>query len=136
MDAGPPPLPPDATPELRAFLACRADDLVLEPGPVTWLPWPSLLPRVGVPRARFSPTADGTVRITVQWGFVSLKLRAAVEHGELAVTMGGGRALGLDDAVGDWVRTLNAHLAANGKELASIGVERGAGVVRKTERRR
>jgi hypothetical protein len=134
MDAGPPPLPPDATPELREFLACSRDALVLEPGPVTWLPWPSLLPRVGVPRARFAELGDRAVRITVQWGFISLKLRAQVRDGELEVDMSGGKTLGLDDAVQDWVRTLNAHLAANGKQLESIGVERGAGVVRKADR--
>lgn len=134
MDAGPPPLPPDATPELREFLACARDDLVLEPGPVTWLPWPSLLPRVGVPRAKFVPQPDGSVRIAVSWGFVSLKLRASVDRGELVVAMAGGRALGLDQAIADWVRTLNAHLAANGKRLESIAVLDGAGVVRKTDR--
>jgi hypothetical protein len=134
MAAGPPPLPSDATPELREFLACTRDDLVLEPGPVTWLPWPSLLPRVGVPRAKFAALDGGAARITVQWGFIALKLRAEVRDGELAVAMGGGKALGLDDAIQDWVRTLNAHLAANGKQLESIRVERGAGVVRKTDR--
>jgi hypothetical protein len=134
MEAGPPPLPPDATPELRDFLACVTDHLVLQPGPVTWLPWPSFLPRVGVPRAKFTPVEGGAVRIAVSWGFVSLKLRAAVEHGQLVVGMGRGKALGLDQAIDDWVRTLNAHLAANGKQLSSIGVEGGAGVVRKTDR--
>jgi hypothetical protein len=82
----PPGLPASAPDSLRAFVECRSTRAEVEHGPVTWLPQPPVIGRfAGKPSLSFRPAADGAVRLTLAWLFVSLDLLLRVEDGQVAV---------------------------------------------------
>lgn len=114
-----------------AFVGCQSEHLVLREGPVTWIPWPRGLPRFGAPRATFRPAPAGAIDIRVQWGLVSILLRAFVVDGELVIDLSNSRTLGLDGPIQQWVHTLNGHLAANGRGIAHAELAEGSIVITK-----
>jgi hypothetical protein len=129
-----PALPEGIDDELAEFVACREEKAVLEPGEVTWLPWPEGVPRVGSPTVRFSDGRRGDVRLRVGYGPLSLRLDARVARGQLEVDVSSWTSFGLGTPIRQWVADLNRHLAANGWRFEAITLDGDCAVL--TKRRR
>ena len=142
MTEGPPPLPDDLPPDLRAFVDCRLDRVELQGGKAAWIPIPPILKHtVGLflrPSARIEPQlVPGTARVGVRWALVGLDLVASVADGRLVLAPDGNRAAMLDDVyagVDGWVQSLNDWIAANGYQLAPLDVAPGRIALRKQPR--
>jgi len=136
---GPPPLPGDLPADLRSFVECRLDQVVLAGGKAAWIPVPPVLKstvgRFLKPSATITPLpTPGTARLAVKWAIVGLDLVGSVEDGRLAMRPEG-QASGLLGevyaGVDGWVRSLNDWLAANGYRLAPLEVTPGRIALRK-----
>jgi hypothetical protein len=130
-------LPEDAPDAVRAFLAGDADALVVEDGPLAWLPVPGVVRRIAGPRAAprlfVRPGSVGGAEVTVGWGPVGLTVRVTVAAGRLAVAFPGiGNPLlrGLHGGVRSWVDRANAHLDEQGRNLHPLEVHPGRAVLR------
>jgi hypothetical protein len=135
----PPPLPADLPADLRSFVECRADQVVLQGGKAAWIPVPPVLKstvgRFLKPSATITPMpTPGTARLAVKWAVVGLALVGSVDDGRLALRPEG-RTSGLLDevyaGVDGWVGNLNGWLAANGYRLAPLEVATGRIALRK-----
>jgi hypothetical protein len=135
----PPPLPDDLPADLRSFVDCRLDAVVLAGGKAAWIPVPPVLKstvgRFLKPSATITPLPTaGTARLAVKWAVVGLTLVGSVEAGRL-VLRPEGRTSGLLDqvyaGVDGWVGNLNDWLAANGYRLAPLDVAPGRIALRK-----
>ena len=130
-DSTPPPLPPRAPRGLRDFVACRADEVVLDPSDLGWLPKPlPWIPEALMPSAEVIPGELNHVRLKVRWAVLfRLRLDASVIDGRLRVDGGGP----LHGPIGHWVDDLNAHLGEC-RPLDTLEVLDGKVVVRKRSR--
>jgi hypothetical protein len=136
---GPPPLPADLPADLRSFVECQRDHVVLAGGKAAWIPVPPVLKKtVGrflKPSAMITPLpTPGTARLAVKWAVVGLDLVGSVEDGRLVMRPEGGTSGLLDQVyagVDGWVGSLNDWLAANGYRLAPLEVAPGQIALRK-----
>ena len=130
-DSTPPPLPPGAPQELQDFVACRTDQVVLDPSDLSWIPKPMpWLPEALMPSAEVIPGKPNHVRLKVRWALLfRVRLDASVNDGRLLVEGGGP----LHGVIGHWVDDLNAYLGEH-RPLDSLDVLGGKVVVRKQSR--
>ena len=139
MTEQPPPLPDDLPADLRSFVECHTDNVVLQGGKAAWIPVPPVLKstvgRFLKPSAAIAPMpSSGTARLAVKWAVVGLTLIGSVEDGRLVLRPEGGTSGVLDQVyagVDGWVGNLNDWLATNGYRLAPLEVDAGRIALRK-----
>jgi len=136
---GPPALPAGAPPDLVAFVACRADEVVLTNAKVSWLPAPDVVPkglgRILAPRLAIHRGPEpGSAELAIGWGPVKLRLHAGVVDGALVLTPAASPPPGLAGVVSgfdSWATQLNRWLASHRARLAPPEVSPGRLVLTK-----
>ena len=120
----PPPLPSAAPEELKAFVGGRADQVLLDPSDVSWIPKPvPFVPDALMPRVRAkNDAAPNSVQLSIGWSvFFRLRLQAAVVDGALQVRGGGP----LHHLISQWVDHYNAFASTSSTSISSLEVVRG-----------
>lgn len=129
MEPRPPALPADAPAAIADFVHGRIDTLELRAGRLNWLPLPPLVKRgplgaLITPTTTIEPTPDGASAILVaRWPLVSMRLRVAVEAGELRIAPAGARHRLLADVyrgLDQWVSDANQWVAHTGRRFTTL----------------
>jgi hypothetical protein len=123
----PPRLPDDAPQDVKDFVDCKGDSLELRPGELKWLPVPDFAKAAGAPTATFEAgTAAGSIKVTLSWTIISLKVTVSVRDGKLDVdTTEIPEFTGLGPKIKKWADDLNAWLAHNKKKLGAATLRDG-----------
>ena len=129
--AKPPQLPPDAPQDVKDFVDCKSDKVVLDPAKKGFLPE---IPVIGAPNVTIEAVAGkpGTVKVTLKkTGVLDTSFTLTVTNGHLDVDTTNVTPQMVKDAIDRWVKRYNDWLDANGRKLAGLSVDRGKATVTK-----
>lgn len=136
--ATPPPLPDDAPPALRRFVACDVDRVELDMTDRAWLPTPPHVPDSLIPNVTIEDDwTPSRASLAVHFGPLTIHIDVKiVENGKLRLHLGRlpfGIGHGISDAMHDWVDALNTTLEANGKAIDELDVTDNTVVITKRD---
>src|SRR5262245_31126328 len=114
-DVQPPKVPNSAPQSLKDFVACKVDDVELDPAQAGWIPKPKNAPDVK-PTVTVTPgDTPNSANVRVGFGeYIGLTLPVSVSDGHLHVDTSWVPGT---DGVDKWVNDLNNFLDSEGKAL-------------------